>query len=138
MSKAPVVLDNDLIYYRYAYAVMLDAEIKYYKGDYQAALSSLNLIAKRAYGTDKYTDKSEAAVRKALIDEYTLEFPAEGMLWFALIRIGAIWDIAPNSEQPDITFAKLKEKNPNILLWPIANSSINKNPGKISQIKGWS
>lgn len=138
MSKAPVVLDNDLIYYRYAYAVMLDAEIKYYKGDYQAALSSLNLIAKRAYGTDKYTDKSEAAVRKALIDEYTLEFPAEGMLWFALIRIGVIWDIAPNSEQPDITFAKLKEKNPNILLWPIANSSINKNPGKISQIKGWS
>ena len=33
MSKSPVVQDNDLIYYRYGYVVMLDAELKYYKKD---------------------------------------------------------------------------------------------------------
>jgi len=77
-------------------------------------------------------------VLKNIVFEYTFEFPAEGMLWFPLIRTGAIWDYVPNSERPDETFRTLKEKNPNILLWPIANGSINKNPGKIHQIEGWS
>ena len=31
LEKSPVVQDNDLIYYRYGYVVMLDAELKYYK-----------------------------------------------------------------------------------------------------------
>lgn len=139
MTKAPVVLDNDLFYYRYGLAVMMYAELKYYQGQYAEANKALNIIAKRAYGVDaKYTSKNPADVLDALVTEYKLEFPAEGVIWFALIRTGAIWDIAPNSEQPDVTFAKLKEKNPNILLWPIANGSINKNPGKINQVQGWS
>lgn len=139
MSKAPVVLDNDLFYYRYGQAVMMYAELKYYQKDYAAANKALNIIAKRAYGVDsKYTSTSAADVYDALINEYKLEFPAEGVIWFALIRTGAIWSIAPNSEQPDVTFEALKAKNPNILLWPIANGSINKNPEHIHQVEGWS
>ena len=34
-------------------------------------------------------------------------------------------------------FKTLREKNPNILLWPILQSSINKN-SKLHQIEGWS
>lgn len=138
MSIAPVNLDNDLLYYRYAQAVMMYAELKYYQKDYSAALRALNIIAKRAYGADKYTDASASAVLDAIVKEYKLEFPAEGVIWFALIRTGVIWDMEPNNELPGVTFSKLREKNPNILLWPIANGSINKNPEHIRQVEGWS
>lgn len=138
MSVAPVVLDNDLLYYRYAQAVMMYAELKYYQKDYANALKALNIVAKRAYKVDnKYTDTNPAAVLDAIVKEYRMEFLAEGVIWFALIRTGAIWDVEPNSEKPGETFRDLKEKNENILLWPIANGSINKNPGNIKQVKGW-
>lgn len=130
MSGAITVLDCDLMYYRYAQAVMMDAELKYYKKDYNGALKSLNIIAKRAYGKDNfYTDASRNAVLKALTDEYFLEFPAEGVIWWALIRLDKIWDYNP----------ALKEKqtlNPNILLWPITASARNKN-NKLTQTEGW-
>ncbi len=130
MSGAITVLDCDLMYYRYAQAVMMDAELKYYKKDYKGALKSLNIIAKRAYGKDDfYTDASRDAVLQALTDEYFLEFPAEGVIWWALIRLDKIWDYNPS----------LKEKqtlNPNILLWPITASARNKN-NKLTQTEGW-
>ncbi len=131
MSGAITVLDSDLMYYRYAQAVMMDAELKYYKKDYAGALKSLNIIAKRAYGKDNfYTDASRNAVLQAITDEYFLEFPAEGVIWWALIRLDKIWDYNP----------ELKEKqalNPNILLWPITASARNKN-NKLTQTEGWS
>ena len=136
-SKSPVVQDNDLIYYRYGYVVMMDAELKYYKKDYAGANASLNLIAKRAYGkTDYYTSTAEADVLNNIIHEYFMEFPAEGMIWWALIRTGKIWTMEPNSEIPGQTFQDMKAKNPNILLWPIAQGSINKN-SNLHQIEGW-
>lgn len=93
MSAGKMVLDADLIYYRAALAVMMDAELKYYRKDYGGALESLNIIAKRAYGKDDYyTDASQEAVLEALVDEYFLEFPAEGVIWWALIRLDKIWD----------------------------------------------
>ena len=131
MSGAITILDSDLLYYRYAQAVMMDAELKYYKKDYKGALASLNIIAKRAYGKDNfYTDESRNAVLQAITDEYFLEFPAEGVIWWALIRLDKIWDYNP----------ELKEKqalNPNILLWPITASARNKN-NKLTQTEGWS
>ncbi|MBR5905688.1 MAG: RagB/SusD family nutrient uptake outer membrane protein [Bacteroidales bacterium] len=136
-SKSPVIQDNDLIYYRYGYVVMLDAELKYYKKDYAGANASLNLIAKRAYGVDKYyTSTAPADVLNNIVHEYFMEFPAEGMIWWALIRTGKIWDMVPNSEIPEQTFKDLRAKNSNILLWPIAQGSINKN-SNLHQIEGW-
>lgn len=130
MTQKPVVADCDLLYYRYAYAVMMDAELKYYKKDYTGALESLNIIAKRAYGVDNfYKTATKSAVLEALVNEYFLEFPAEGVIWWPLIRLDKIWDYNPD------LLAK-KANNPNILLWPISQSSRNKNY-KLNQTEGW-
>ena len=137
MTGSTMKLDNDLLYYRYAQAVMMHAELKYYQGKYEDALKSLNILAKRAYGKDNYytyTDKESAL--GCIMKEYFLEFPAEGVIWWALIRTGMIWDVVPNSEIPGQTFADLRAKNPNILLWPIPQSSLNKNTN-LHQLKGW-
>lgn len=129
MSSGKMVLDADLIYYRAALAVMMDAELKYYRKDYAGALKSLNLIAKRAYGkADYYTDASQGAVLQALVDEYFLEFPAEGVIWWALIRLDKIWDY--NS------YLMEHKDNTNILLWPISKSARDKNSA-LTQTEGW-
>ncbi len=129
MSAGKMVLDADLIYYRAALAIMMDAELKYYRKDYAGALKSLNLIAQRAYGkADYYTDASQAAVLKALVDEYFLEFPAEGVIWWALIRLDKIWDY--NS------YLMEHKNNTNILLWPISKSARDKN-SNLTQTEGW-
>ena len=109
---------------------MMDAELKYYKKDYAGALASLNIIAKRAYGIeDFYKTATRDAVLEALVNEYFLEFPAEGVIWWPLIRLDKIWDYNPE------LLAK-KQKNPNILLWPISKSARNKNH-KLTQTEGW-
>ena len=66
----------------------------------------------------------------ALSKEYFLEFPCEGIIWFALIRLDKIWEYNPS-------LLEKKENNPNILLWPISQSAINKN-NKLVQTEGWS
>ncbi len=136
MSGSTVIFDNDLLYYRYGLAVMMDAELKYYQGKYDAALKSLNLIANRAYGKDAYTSAAPDDVLNALVKEYFLEFPAEGVIWWALIRLNKIWEYVPNSEIPGQTFADLRANNANILLWPIPQGSLNKNTN-LHQIAGW-
>ena len=109
---------------------MMDAELKYYKGDYAGALKSLNLIAKRAYNKNNfYTAADKESVCKALVDEYFLEFPAEGVIWWALLRLDKIWDYNASLAQ--------RRNHPNILLWPISNSARNKN-NKLYQTEGWS
>lgn len=127
MSGAKMVRDCDLIYYRAALAVMMDAELKYYKGDYSGALKSLNIIAKRAYGvSDYYMDASASAVLDALVHEYFLEFPAEGVIWWALIRLDKIWDYNTN----------LDKNRTNMLLWPITKSARDRNTS-LTQTEGW-
>lgn len=130
MSSSPVILDCDLLYYRYALAVMMDAELKYYQKNYSGALASLNIIAQRAYGIENfYTDTGKDAVLEALTNEYFLEFPAEGVIWWALIRLDKIWEYNPE-------LLVKKETNPNILLWPITASARNKN-NNLTQTEGW-
>ncbi len=137
MNGSTVVFDNDLFYYRYALAIMMYAELKYYQGNYSESLKALNLIAKRAYGKDNYyTSTAQADVLNAIVKEYFLEFPAEGVIWWALIRTNKIWDYVPNSEIPEQTFGDLRAKNANILLWPISQGSLNKN-SNLHQLKGW-
>lgn len=131
MSTSTTVFDSDLIYYRYGQAVMLHAELKYHQKKYQDALNSLNLIAKRAYGVENfYTDASQSAVLEALIKEYFLEFPCEGVIWWALIRLDKLEEYNP-------VIAAKKALNKNILLWPISKSAIDRNY-KITQTEGWS
>lgn len=129
LDTGTMIPDADLIYYRYALAVMLRAEARYYEGKYEDSVRYLNIIAKRAYKKDNYyTDAGPSAVLKALIDEYFLEFPAEGVIWWALIRLDKIWDYNEtlSSRKNDI----------NILLWPIHKDARNKN-SKLTQTEGW-
>ena len=129
MSLGKMVLDADLIYYRAALAVMMDAELKYYKKDYAGALKSLNIIAQRAYGkANYYTDATPAAVLDALTHEYFMEFVAEGVIWWALIRLDKIWDYNP--------YLKEHKNQTNILLWPITKSARDKN-SNLTQTEGW-
>jgi hypothetical protein len=109
---------------------MLDAELKYWRKDYEGAVKSLNLIAKRAYGVDNfYTEATKEAVLDALCTETLLEFPCEGVVWWTLIRLDKIWDYNPS-------LAERRALNPNILLWPISASARNKNT-KLTQTEGW-
>ena len=117
-------------YYRAALGIRLAAEYEYYKKNYTQALAYLNVIAKRAYKKDNYyTDATQAGVLAALENEYFLEFPAEGVIWWALIRLDTIWDYNNYLKEQ-------KAKNPNILLWPISNSARQKNY-KLTQTPGW-
>lgn len=129
-SGAIAIEDCDIPYYRAALGIMLAAEYEYYKKNYTQALAYLNVIAKRAYKKDNYyTDATQAGVLAALENEYFLEFPAEGVIWWALIRLDTIWDYNNYLKEQ-------KAKNPNILLWPISNSARQKNY-KLVQTEGW-
>lgn len=124
------IRDCDIVYYRTALAVMMDAELKYYQGNYDKALASLNIIAKRAYGkSNYYLDATQKGVLDALTNEYFLEFPAEGVIWWALIRLDKIWDYNSYLKEQ-------KASNPNILLWPITKSARDKN-SNLTQTEGW-
>ena len=124
------IYDTDLLYYRYAYAVMLYAELMYYKEDYQKANEALNLIAGRAYGdSNHYTDATKEAVLQALTDEYFIEFVHEGIIWWALIRLDEISDYNP-------VIAENLKLNKNFLLLPVSQSALNKN-SNLEQTEGW-
>ena len=129
-SGAIAIEDCDIPYYRTALGIMMAAELEYYNKNYTKALDYLNVIAKRAYGKDNYyKDATAAGVLAALENEYFLEFPAEGVIWWALIRLDTIWNYNPYLKEQKAT-------NPNILLWPISNSARNKNY-KLVQTEGW-
>ena len=124
------VLDSDIIVYRYADAVLFDAEIKLAQNDISGTKSALNMIAKRAYGVDNYygglVSKEEA--KDAIVAERKKEFVAEGRLWWDFIRLGVIFD--------ECSWLQGRESAKNVLLWPVSNSSLNSNPN-IKQTEGY-
>lgn len=123
------VLDDDIVLYRYAQAYLFDAEIKYYKKNYIGALTAINVIANRAYGSSNhYVDQSQSAVLDALVNENLKEFASEGNTWWTLVRTQKVWDFNPS-------LASQKNKK-NILLWPITQNAINSNPS-LNQTDGW-
>lgn len=124
------IFDSDFILYRYGEAFLMAAEIKYYGRDYAGALGSLAPLTGRAYGTTEYyTDPSPDAVRQAVIDEYLREMVGEGRTWWMLLRMDAIWDY-------NADIAAQRDRNPNILLWPITQASMGRNYN-LTQTPGW-
>lgn len=124
------VFDSDIIVYRYSEAVLFDAEIKLAKNDIDGAVSDLNIIAKRAYGRDDFYSNSStvAGLEQALVNERMKEFAAEGKLWWDFIRFGVAFQKVPSLVG--------RENEQNILLWPVSQTSINKNPN-IKQTPGY-
>lgn len=124
------IFDSDIIVYRYADAILFDAEIKNAKNDRTGALASLNRIATRAYGVDNFypSTLSASEVNDAILKERMKEFAAEGKLWWDFIRMGVVFQ--KNS------FLAGRENELNVLLWPVAAASINRNPN-ITQTPGY-
>ena len=124
------VFDSDIVVYRYADAILFDAEIKLAKNDLTGAITSLNKIAERAYGVKDFyvTGMSDTDVKKAILNERLKEFAAEGKLWWDYIRLGVAFEMNP--------YLKGRENELNVLLWPVASTSINRNPN-ITQTPGY-
>ena len=94
------------------------------------AIASLNKIAERAYGKKDFYSSSMTAndLNEAIVTERMKEFAAEGKLWWDFIRLGVVFKKAP--------YLVGRENELNILLWPVAQTSINKNPN-ITQTPGY-
>ncbi len=124
------VFDSDIVLYRYADALLFDAEIKVAKGNLSGAVASLNKIAERAYGVAGFYASTLSAdqLNKAILNERLKEFAAEGKLWWDYIRMGVAFEMNP--------YLKGRENEQNVLLWPVAAASINKNPN-IKQTPGY-
>ncbi len=123
------VLDADMVVYRLADAYLMDAEIKA-ETNIPVAVASINKVVERAYGVENYysTDISADEFKNILVKERMKEFPAEGRLWWDFIRLGVVFDVNP--------YLAGREDEPNILLWPISDNSINDNPD-LEQTEGW-
>lgn len=122
--------DSDYKVYRYADAVMLKAEILNELGKPAEAIAKINTIAKRAYGKDNYYNGSYSKdqVTEIITNERLKEFASEGKLWFDMVRLGKAFEkVAP---------LKGRQNEKGILLWPVANKTINDNPNMI-QTEGY-
>lgn len=121
---------SDIKIYRFAEAILFKAEIENALGNQSAAVAELNKIAKRAYGQDGYYagTYSKEELDEIILDERLKEFSAEGKSWWDLIRFGVVFD--------RVITLNGRENEPNILLWPVNNSSINTNPN-ITQTPGY-
>lgn len=123
------IFDSDLVVYRFADALLLSAEIENALNNPTLALQNLNLIAKRAYGIDnKYVGLGKLQIDQAILVERKREFVAEGKLWWDFIRMGVVFT--------DVESLKSQKDKPNVLLWPVHDSSINTNPN-IKQTEGY-
>lgn len=124
------IFDADVVVYRYADALLFNAEIENALGNPGAAITDLNKIAKRAYGVDNYYPSTLSAteVNNKILDERMMEFAAEGKIWWDFIRFGVAFTKVPSLVG--------RENEQNILLWPVNAASINGNP-KITQTPGY-
>ena len=124
------VFDSDIIVYRYADAILFSAEIEMEKNKLPEAVGILNRIAERAYGVEDYysSSLSREEIKEAIITERMKEFAAEGKLWWDYIRMGVVFEKVP--------YLVGREKEVNILLWPVSQTSINKNPN-LNQTLGY-
>ena len=124
------VFDSNILVYRYADAVLFDAEIKLAKNNLQGAINALNQIANRAYGIDNFYSNLTTFedVKKAIVNERKKEFAAEGKLWWDFIRLGVVFEENP--------YLAGRQHETNVLLWPVSQNSINKNP-ELKQTEGF-
>src|SRR5690606_10771698 len=123
------VFDSDIVVYRYADALLMSAEIENALGNPSLALERLNAIAERAYGTAGfYAGLSPEQIDREILNARKKEFVSEGKIWWDLIRFGVVFD--------EVSSLEGRENESHILLWPVHNTSINRNPN-IKQTPGY-
>ena len=116
------IFDSDIPVYRYADYFLFKAEVENALDNKNEAIDALNRIAERAYGVADYYPKTltKEEVDERILDERLKEFTAEGKLWWDMVRFGKAFERIPSLVG--------REGERNILLWPIADGSINGNP----------
>lgn len=116
------VFNSDIIVYRYADALLFDAEIKNAQGNSDEAVTVLNVVAERAYGVKDYYSKGQGRekVDELILTERLKEFCGEGKLWWDYIRFGVAFRKVPSLAG--------RENSKNVLLWPLHQETLNKNP----------
>lgn len=119
------IFDSNILIYRYADVLLMSAEVNNALGNPSEAVEELNKIAKRAYKVDNYYSKSlsKDEIDNKILDERMKEFSAEGKLWWDFIRLGQVFKRTASLVGRD------NEKN--VLLWPLANGTINGNPNMV-------
>jgi hypothetical protein len=123
---------TDTRIYRYAEAILFKAEAMNGLGDTPGALFELNKIAKRAYGVDDFYPNTftKEEVDSLILHERLIEFGAEGKSWFDIIRFGKAFELVPT------LVGRENDYQGNILLMPVAPSTITNNP-KVVQTPGY-
>mgnify|MGYP001791440901 FL=1 len=123
---------SDIIIYRYAEALLFKAEIENALGNSGEAINQLNRVAQRAYGVDNFyaASLSSEEIDNAILDERIIEFVLEGKSFYDIRRFGQAFTRIPS------LVGREGEKNGNILLLPVDQDIINRNP-KIKQTEGY-
>jgi len=123
---------SDTRIYRYAEAILFKAEAMNALGNTAGAIVELNKIARRAYNLNNYypSTLSVSQVNDAILRERIVEFTAEGKSWFDFIRFGKAFELIPS------LVGRQGDREGNILLMPIAPSTLSNNP-KIKQTPGY-
>ena len=87
-------------------------------------------LPERAYGKENFYPAtiSTSDLNEAIVTERMKEFAAEGKLWWDFIRLGVVFKKAP--------YLVGRDNELNVLLWPVSQTSINKNPN-ITQTPGY-
>ena len=118
---------------RYADVLLMYAEALNETGKSAEALPYLNLIRKRAGLADR-TGSAQADVRLAIEQERRVELAFEGHRWFDLVRTGRALAVLQAKAAAIGIKTNLTANN---LVFPIPQSQIDINPGKITQNPGY-
>ena len=135
-ADPPVVAndsEDDWYVLRYADVLLMYAETLNETGKTADALTYLNQVRKRA-GLANKTITTQAEMRLALEQERRVELAFEGHRWFDLVRTDRAIPVL------NAKAAAIGIKTPlttNNLLFPIPQSQIDINPGKITQNLGY-
>jgi hypothetical protein len=123
---------SDTRIYRYAEAILFKAEAMNALGNSAGAILELNRIARRAYNVTNFypATLTVSQVNDAILRERIVEFTAEGKSWFDFIRFGKAFELIPS------LVGRQGDREGNILLFPIAPSTLSNNP-KIKQTPGY-
>lgn len=115
---------------RLADIILLEAEAYAAKGDIAHAASLVNMVRHRAKLPNLTSDKtsSQAAIRKAVLNERRLELALEGERWYDLCRSGLVEETLNALAQRDSGRLPLQRQfDSNSYLLPIPQSALDEN-----------
>lgn len=143
LSRAGIPIDFPII--RYADVLLMLAECYNELGRLNDAVKYINMVRQRPSvnmpeinsGPAWLEARTKEAVFKRIVHERAVEFPAEGLRHYDIIR----WGIAKELMNGDVTdalgnhiyYTKFEDKDS---LWPIPSTEIDKN-SNLTQNPGW-